>query len=162
MNSYLSYVIQCIVIHYYLYFDIQIIPSICAVEASTDIKIFQTAPDESPFMTTNISFWYVIILWALLRTIRLRYSRILLYFPCFTIGLCFKSGKHLFLWVKNEILIVRYEFQNVLFYCSIIASECSHWTELRNVDIVDILTVCIWRLSLFPLFLFPSLSPNTI
>lgn len=64
--------------------------SIRASEVRTDIQIIPDCTCERTFLTTNMSFWCVpSILWALLGTIRLRYSRIILYFPCFTIGFCF-------------------------------------------------------------------------
>ena len=38
-------------------------------------------------------------------------------------------------------------------YWSIIASGYSHWTQLRNVNVIG--TVYIWRFILYPLSLFP-------
>ena len=52
----------------------------------------------------------------------------------------------------HEILI-RVSKSYSVYYWSIIASGCSHWTQLRNVNVIDI--VYIWRFILYPLSLFP-------
>lgn len=96
------------------------------------------------------SNYVLVILWTLSGTVRLIYSRIISHPSCLRMGFSLYSKEHSFLWLWNEILIVRSECWKsfAIGYWSAIASRSSHWSQPRNMDVIDILTLC--RFILFP------------